>query len=167
MCLWNELFALVLSVESGKLGCIEWWWLEVFITPTTILVVGCSFLLTNTPEWAGGRGPPPGRKDLPHTPGAPRTRHCSMSSACNVSRPLESTVGFVYPCGAPDSPVAHRIVRCDLTLLTVSELLMLLTVAVAWQSTIGEDDRWSWAHRTVRCTLYSPMNLALSFPESG
>jgi hypothetical protein len=24
MCLWNVFFALVLSVESGKLGCIEW-----------------------------------------------------------------------------------------------------------------------------------------------
>jgi hypothetical protein len=36
-----------------------------------------------------------------------RTQHCSVSGACHVSRPLESTVGFAYPCGAPDSPVAH------------------------------------------------------------
>jgi hypothetical protein len=34
-------FALVLSVESEKLGCLEWWWLGIFIAPTTILVVGC------------------------------------------------------------------------------------------------------------------------------
>jgi hypothetical protein len=50
MCLWNELFALLLSVESGKLGCFEWWWLGVFIAPTTILAVGCSFLSTGTPD---------------------------------------------------------------------------------------------------------------------
>jgi hypothetical protein len=31
------LFALVLSVESVKLEWFEWWWLEVFIAPTTIL----------------------------------------------------------------------------------------------------------------------------------
>jgi hypothetical protein len=34
------IFALVLSVESGKLGCVEWWWLAVFIAPTNILAVG-------------------------------------------------------------------------------------------------------------------------------
>jgi hypothetical protein len=37
MCLWSVLFALVLSVESVKLEWFEWWWLEVFIAPTTIL----------------------------------------------------------------------------------------------------------------------------------
>jgi hypothetical protein len=37
--------------------------------------------------------------------GAHRTRHCSVSGACHVSRPLESTIGFVCPCGAPDNPV--------------------------------------------------------------
>jgi hypothetical protein len=42
MCLWSVFFALVLSVENGKLGLLEWWWLGVFIAPTTILVVGCS-----------------------------------------------------------------------------------------------------------------------------
>jgi hypothetical protein len=43
MCLWNELFALVLNVESEKLVCFEWWWLGVFIAPTTILAVGWAF----------------------------------------------------------------------------------------------------------------------------
>jgi hypothetical protein len=33
-------FALVLNVEFRKLGFLEWWWLEVFIAPTTNLVVG-------------------------------------------------------------------------------------------------------------------------------
>jgi hypothetical protein len=43
-------------------------------------------------------------------------------------------------------------------------------VTVAWQSTIGKDDRWPLAHRTVRCTPNCPVNFsrgALSFPESG
>jgi hypothetical protein len=50
MCLWNEFFTLVLSVESGKLGCIEWWWLGVFIALTTILAVGCSFMSMGAPD---------------------------------------------------------------------------------------------------------------------
>jgi hypothetical protein len=32
-------FALVLNVMVGKLGWLEWWWLGVFIAPTTIPVV--------------------------------------------------------------------------------------------------------------------------------
>jgi hypothetical protein len=40
MCLWSVFFALVMSVESGKLGSLEWWWLRVFIAPTNILAVG-------------------------------------------------------------------------------------------------------------------------------
>jgi hypothetical protein len=39
MCLRVNAFALVLNVEYRKLGYIEWWWLRVFIAPTTILVV--------------------------------------------------------------------------------------------------------------------------------
>jgi hypothetical protein len=41
MYLWIVLFDLVLNVESGKLGLLEWRWLGVFIAPTNILVVGC------------------------------------------------------------------------------------------------------------------------------
>jgi hypothetical protein len=68
MCLWNVFFALVLSVESGKIGYLEWWWLGVFIAPTTILAVGCAFCRR-----------------------AHRTQHCSVSGACHVSYSL----GFV------------------------------------------------------------------------
>jgi hypothetical protein len=32
-------FALVLNVEFRKLGWLEWWWLGVFIAPTTIPAV--------------------------------------------------------------------------------------------------------------------------------
>jgi hypothetical protein len=35
-------------VES--LDGIEWWWLGVFIAPTTILAIGCRFLSTGTPD---------------------------------------------------------------------------------------------------------------------
>jgi hypothetical protein len=38
-------FALVLNVKAWKLGLLEWWWLGVFIAPTTILAVavdGCT-----------------------------------------------------------------------------------------------------------------------------
>jgi hypothetical protein len=50
-----------------------------------------------------------------------RTQNCSVSGAYHISRPLESTVGFVCPGNAPDS-----LVR-----LTFSDLLSFLIV---WQS---------------------------------
>jgi hypothetical protein len=39
LCLGVYAFALVLNVKVWKLGLLEWWWLGVFITPTTISVV--------------------------------------------------------------------------------------------------------------------------------
>jgi hypothetical protein len=141
MCLWSVLFALVLSVEGGKLGCLEWWWLGVFIASTTILAVG----------WVLCRQ-------------AHRTLHCSLSGACHVSRPLgfeQSIVDFVCPCGAPDNPVLPDVADC---------LWRFEPVAFTWQSTVGEDDCCSWAHRTVRCTPDSPMifsHEALRILESG
>jgi hypothetical protein len=88
MCLWNEFFALVLSVESGKLGCIEWWWLGGIYSLTTILAVGCSFLSTGAP-------------DSPVRTGH-NTVHCLVpaTSVAHWSRPLDSPI-----------PVAHRTVR--------------------------------------------------------
>jgi hypothetical protein len=106
----------------------------VFIAPTTILPIGCSFLSTVAPDSLVRTGHP--------------TIHCLVPATLADCRGLEqSTVEFVCPCGAPDSPVAHRIVQCDLTSLTVSDLLTLLT---PWQSTVGVDDRWKRAHQTVR-----------------
>jgi hypothetical protein len=32
--------ALVLNAICWKLGCLEWWWLAVFIAPTTKTAVG-------------------------------------------------------------------------------------------------------------------------------
>jgi hypothetical protein len=34
-----SVFGLVLNVKVLKLGWLEWWWLGVFITPTTIPVI--------------------------------------------------------------------------------------------------------------------------------
>jgi hypothetical protein len=33
MCLWSAFFALVLNVESEKLGWLEWWWLGGIYSP--------------------------------------------------------------------------------------------------------------------------------------
>jgi hypothetical protein len=44
------------------------------------------------------------------------TVHCPVRATSANRWGLELlTVEVVYPFGAPDSPVAHRIVRCDLT----------------------------------------------------
>jgi hypothetical protein len=75
MCLGNVFFALVLSMDSGKLVCIEWWWLGLFIAPTTILAVGWAFY-----------------RQEHRTVRCATTQHCSVSGACHVSFPLESTV---------------------------------------------------------------------------
>jgi hypothetical protein len=48
MCLGVNVFALVLNVEFRKLGWLEWWWLGVFIAPTTSLVV----VVDGTPDMA-------------------------------------------------------------------------------------------------------------------
>jgi hypothetical protein len=55
MCLWSVFFAFVLNEENEMLGWLEWWWLGVVITPTTILVV------------------------------VHRTQYYSLSSVCHVS----------------------------------------------------------------------------------
>jgi hypothetical protein len=40
LCLVLIALALVLNGMSEKLGCLEWWWLGVFIAPTTNSTVG-------------------------------------------------------------------------------------------------------------------------------
>jgi hypothetical protein len=70
--------------------------------------------------------------------------HCPVRATSADRWGLELlAVEVVCPCGAPDSPVAHHIVRCDLTSQIVTDLLTLQT---ALQSTIGDDDRCLWAH---------------------
>jgi hypothetical protein len=118
------------------LGCLEEWWLGVFIAPTTKMAVGelcyrrahrivrCASHVTqllgfdrwSSDMWATGQ-----------SGGAP-DRSCSLSGApsgaCSNStravalftihcRLLETTFGAVSRCsaGTPDSPVLHRTVR--------------------------------------------------------
>jgi hypothetical protein len=54
------------------LGWIEWWWLRVFIAPTTIPVVAVD---EHTGQSDGA----------PDSPMVHRTLHCSLSGECNVS----------------------------------------------------------------------------------
>jgi hypothetical protein len=114
MCLGSVLFALVLSVESGKLGCIEWWRLGVFIAPTTILVVGCALCRR-----------------------AHRTVRCAPDTSLFIVRclPRQLPIG-VWSSRPLISPilVAHRTVRWELASQTISDLLTLHTAAAV--------DRW-------------------------
>jgi hypothetical protein len=73
MCLWSVFFALVLKVESGRLGWLEWWWLGVFIALTNILAVG--WLLY---RWAH------------------RTQYYSLSVVCHISWSLKLSVFLVH-----------------------------------------------------------------------
>jgi hypothetical protein len=50
LCLGVKSRALVLNVMAEKLGCNEWWWLAVFIAPTTKPTVGVGLLLMGTPD---------------------------------------------------------------------------------------------------------------------
>jgi hypothetical protein len=40
MCVGVNALALVLNVKCWKLGCLEWWWLGVFIALNHHIVVG-------------------------------------------------------------------------------------------------------------------------------
>jgi hypothetical protein len=92
MCLWSVLFALVLNEESGMLGWLEWWWLGVFIAPTTILAVGC--LLCRWAHWTV-------RWCTGHS-----IVHCPVRATSADRWGLELlTVEVFCPFGAPDSPV--------------------------------------------------------------
>jgi hypothetical protein len=99
MCLWNVFFALVLSVESGKLGCLEWWWLGGIYSPNHYFSRWLCSLSTSTPD------------------NPVRIGHCIVHCPVRVMSAnrwgLEQlTVEFVYPCGTLDSPVQPDIVDC-------------------------------------------------------
>jgi hypothetical protein len=126
----------------------------VFIAPTTILVIGYSFLSTSAPDSL--------------VPTGHNTVHCmvsAMSVAC-WSRLLDSP-----------APVAHWAGRWHTRQYCATWCRWLFLTSDCfwwcqsqWQSTVGEDGRWSWAQRTVRCTPDSPVNFsrgALRFLPSG
>ena len=73
-----------------------------------------------------------------HSPVVHRTQHRSLSGECHISRPLgleQLTVEVVCLLAAPDSPMAHWIVRCDLSSQTVFLLLTLQTMRAVPQMT--------------------------------
>jgi hypothetical protein len=78
------------------LGCLEEWWLGVFIAPTTKMAVGefCCRWVHRTVRCATGHCP------------VRQPRHPTVRV-----RPLE-----LLTCGPPDSPVVHRtgVVHCPL-----------------------------------------------------
>jgi hypothetical protein len=50
LCLVLIALALVLNVKSENLDALKWWWLEVFIAPTTKPTVGVGLLSMGTPD---------------------------------------------------------------------------------------------------------------------
>jgi hypothetical protein len=91
--------------DGWKLGCIEMWWLGVFIAPTTNRAVGG---------------------------GCCRMAHRTVRSAtghCPVRQPRHPAARFwpleLLTCGPPDSPVVHRTVtiHCPVRLLALLWLL--------------------------------------------
>jgi hypothetical protein len=128
--------ALVLNVKCWKLGCLEWWWLGVFIALNHQLTVGVGCC-----RWAHLTGcashvtQPLGFGSFwplevlscsgSGQSGAAPDKHCSLSgvpltTALTSARtirvyrgPLQSTVALGSRCsaGTPDSPVAHQTFR--------------------------------------------------------
>jgi hypothetical protein len=122
------------------LGCLEEWWLGVFIAPTTNMAVGGGFCRM-----------------------AHHTVRCATGH-CPVRQPRHPVVGFrpleLLTTGPPDSPVVHQTgpVHCPVRLLAPA-----LTSARAGVHCLlllfSTDDRWRevavapLAHRTVRCYI--------------
>jgi hypothetical protein len=50
LCLGMKSRALVLNANCWKLGCLDWWWLGVFIAPTTKPIVGVGLLSMGAPD---------------------------------------------------------------------------------------------------------------------
>jgi hypothetical protein len=115
------------------LGCLEWWWLGVFIAPTTKIAIGegCYQWAHQTVRCASHITQPLGFwrfRPLKLWHPRPPDSHCSLSGAPSGAaltlhelsahyslfrRPLESTVALGSRCsaGTPDSPVTHQTVR--------------------------------------------------------
>ena len=87
--------ALVLNGMSENHGSLKWWWLGVFIAPTTKPTVGEAAC-----RWT-------------HQTVRCATRHCPVHQPRHpIVRVLTvSAVGALH-LGAPDGPVPHRTVRC-------------------------------------------------------
>jgi hypothetical protein len=90
LCLGVKSRALVLNAICWKLGCLKWWWLGVFIAPTTKPTVGEAVC-----QWA-------------HRTVRYATRHCPVRQPCHPTvRVLTvSTVGALTSWGTRQSGVA-------------------------------------------------------------
>jgi hypothetical protein len=115
LCLGVKSRALVLNANCWKLGCLEWWWLGVFIAPTTKTAVG-----EGCCRWA-------------HRTARCATGHCPMRQPRHPTvRVLTvSTVG-AWHLGAPDSPVPHRTA----TVHCLVRLLVLLWLCTNYPRTV-------------------------------
>jgi hypothetical protein len=85
---WIECYSSYMGLECWRLGCIEVWWLGVFIAPTTKRIVGEGFCRM-----------------------AHRIVRCATGHY-PVRQPRHQAVGFwpleLWQVGPPDSPVVHR-----------------------------------------------------------
>jgi hypothetical protein len=136
LCLGVKSRALVLNANCWKLGCLQWWWLGVFIAPTTKTAVreDCFQWAHRTVQYATGHCPvrqprhPAVRVLMVSTVGAltswgteqsgapsgaaltlrELSTHCSRH--CSF---LQTIVGVVAvaPLGTPDIPMLHRTFR--------------------------------------------------------
>jgi hypothetical protein len=137
LCLGVLFFALVLNEEVGMLGWLECWWLGVFIASNHFLAIGwhCCRWSHRTVWWC--------------------TRHtivnCPVSATSDDRWGLELlTVEVLCSLTAPDSPVAHRTVRCNLTLQSV---FWLLSVRLLHSRPLAKLIAAALSHRIVRwCT---------------
>jgi hypothetical protein len=144
---FNWFSALVLNVESGRLGCFEWWWLGVIYSSNHYSSCWVLIFVDGTPD------------------SPVRTEHDTVQ--CPV--PATSVTRWSWTLDSP-APVAHRTVRCDLTTLTVSKLLYV-------SNGDSHSGSWPFTKSTVARGLTgqsgdtpdSPVNFsrgALRFPES-
>jgi hypothetical protein len=81
--------------ESGRLGCIEWRWLGVFIGPTIIIAVGSNFLSMGATD-----SPVHTAHDTVHCPVTARQPTIGVCSSRPLDPPATGQSG-----GTPDSPV--------------------------------------------------------------
>jgi hypothetical protein len=119
---------------SEKLGCLEVWWLGVFIAPTTKVAVGEAVC-----RWAH------------------RTVRCAIGH-CPVRQPRHPTVRVrplePWQMGPPNSPVVHRTdtVHCPVRLLTPALTLHALSAHCSAFTGFC----WSQPLRCSRCTVGTP-----------
>jgi hypothetical protein len=107
LCLGVKSRALILNAMAEKLGCIEWWWLGVFIAPTTKPTVGVGLLSMGATGHCSVRQPhhPTVRVLTVSTVGA-LTSWCTGQSGAAPDR-------YCSLSGAPLPPALTSAVNCS------------------------------------------------------